>query len=137
MPTEVSIAKPLSGTESLDACLTSLRAALAKDDRFSSHMAYTGFRAVIDFKFYPVMTFVPDIERTVEVVEGEGEPEKEPTVVETLEIPVRPPNQVREEADMPQPVIVTDSKGQGHEEWKKVAKSAPKGSVPKNKIRGI
>jgi hypothetical protein len=136
MPSEVSIAKPLSGTESLDACLNSLRIALSKDDRFSSHMAYTGFRAVIDFKFYPVMTFVPDVERVVEVTEGEGEPETEPTVTETVEIPVRPPNQVREEADMPQPVLVTDSKGQGHEEWKRVAKASPKGAVPKNKIRG-
>ena len=65
-----------------------------------------------------------------------GEFEQEPMVTEHVEIPVRPPNQVREEADMPQPVLVTDSKGQGHEEWKKIAKSSPKTSIPKNRVMG-
>ncbi len=144
MPSEVSIAKPLSGTECLDACMSSLRTALGKDDRFSTHMAYSGFRAVIDFKFMPSMTFVPDVERTVEVVDGDmvgaeltADMVNSPTFGMIVEIPVRPPNQVREEAKMPQPVLVTDSKGQAHEEWKTVGKAPKNAAVPKNKMKGL
>jgi len=138
MPSEVSIAKPLSGTESLDACLASLRAVLAKDDRFSSHIAYKGFTATIDFKFSPHMSFamIPDVERTIEVSEGEIEGDAEETVEVEVELPVRPPNQVLEEAGLPQPVLVTGDQGQPHEEWKTVGKAPKNAPVPKNKVRG-
>jgi hypothetical protein len=138
MPSEVSIAKELSGPESLEACIHALRTDLAKDDRFMSHVAYRGFHAVIDFKFRPSMSFVPDCEREVVVVVGDQtDLEDEPTVDVKIEIPQRPPNQVREEADMPQPVLVTDGQGQSHEEWKKTSKTIPKNPVPKhNKVKG-
>lgn len=138
MQSEVSIAKPLSGTECLEACLTTLRTALSKDDRFSTHMGYSGFTATIDFKFRPSMSFTPDVERTVDVELGDvSNLEGRPTVEETVEIPQRPPNQVRQEADMPQPVLVTDGQGQSHEEWKKTSRAVPKNVVPKkNKVKG-
>ena len=138
MPNEVSITKNLSGPESLDACLAELRAALIKDDRFAPHMGYPGFRAVIDFKCYPHQSYIPDIERVVEVTEGQQEGlEAEPVVNERVEIPVRPPNQVREEAGLPQPVLVTDGKGQSHEEWVKRGKAPTQGKVPHNKVKGL
>jgi hypothetical protein len=136
MQGEVSIAKPLSGPECLEACLTTLRTALSKDDRFMTHVAYSGFTAVIDFKFRPSLSFVPDVERTVDVSVGDlSGLEPEPTVVAHIEIPERPPNLVRQEADMATPVLVTDGKGQSHEEWKKTTKTIPKNLLPKhNKI---
>lgn len=103
-----------------------------------SHVAYAGFTASIDFKFRPSMSFVPDVERVVEVAEGSQEElAAEPTVTDLIALKQRPPNQVREEADMPQPVLVTGPDGQGHEEWKKTSKTIPKQGVPKhNKVKG-
>lgn len=103
-----------------------------------NHVAYTGFKATIDFKFHPAMSFVPDVERTVEVVEGDTETfDPNPPYEEHIELPQRPPNQVREEADMPQPVLVTDKDGNGHEEWKKPGKTPKLPAIPKhNKVKG-
>jgi hypothetical protein len=131
MQSEVSIAKPLSGPECLEACLYALKTALSKDDRFMNHVAYTGFTASIDFKFRPAMSFVPDVERTVDVGAGD-QSNIGPETTEHIEIAKRPPNQVREEADMPQPVLVTDGQGQSREEWKKTSKAVPKNGVPKH-----
>jgi hypothetical protein len=139
MQSEVSIAKPLSGPECLESCLHALRMALSRDDRFMNHVAYTGFTATIDFKFRPSMSFVPDVERTVIVEEGDQtELEKEPTVEARVELTQRPPNQVREEAGMKQPVLVTDGQGNSREEWKRVAKVPRQGVIPThNKVVGV
>jgi hypothetical protein len=111
---------------------------MAKDDRFMSHVAYTGFTASLDFKFRPSMSFVPDVERTVLVEEGDqSELEPTPTVDEKIELAKRPPNQVREEAEMKQPVLVTDGQGNSREEWKRVAKVPRQGVIPThNKVVG-
>jgi len=136
MPTEVSIPKPLSGAECLESLFAALRAALMKDDRFGSHMAYPGFRAVLDLKFYPHQSYIPDMERTLEVVEGEIGVEGTP-ITASVDLPVRPPNQVREEAGLPQPVLVTDGKGNSEEKWVKKGTMPPSVKVPKNKVMGI
>ena len=135
MQSEVSIAKQLSGPECVEACLNAVRNALAQDDRFSTHMAYPGFRAVIDFHFFPHQSYIPEVERVVKVTGGELGKELEVVDV-AVELPVRPPNQVREEAGMPQPVLVTDQNGQSHEEWKKVASKPPSQKFPHNKVKG-
>lgn len=130
MPTEVSVAKPLSGTEALDACLYELRRLLSRDGRFQSHMAYQAFRAEIDFKFYPAVGFTPPVERKLEITQGDqSEVEENPTVEESLEIPVRPPNQVREESEMPTPVLVTDAMGKTEEKWVKRGPGRPRNVV--------
>lgn len=138
MQSEVSIAKPLSGPECLEACLYALKSALGKDDRFMNHVAYSGFAATIEFKFRPSLSFVPDVERTVVVGEGDQtQLEEKPTVEEKITLAQRPPNQVREEAEMPQPVLVTDGQGQSREEWKKVGRPPKQGERPKvNRVRG-
>lgn len=135
---EVSIAKPLSGSECLEACLAEFRKVLVRDERFSSHMSYTGFRAELNIKFHPQMSFIPDADRTVEVTEGEQTALPEtPSVDETVTLPLRPPNQVREEADMPQPVLVKDGKDAGTEKWVKTANKPPAQKSPKhNKVVG-
>jgi hypothetical protein len=114
-----------------------LRNTLSRDDRFSSHVAYSGFKAKIEFKFYPHQSFAPDCERTVEV-EGGFTGFDEVECIETrLDIPLRAPNKVREEADMPLPVLVTDEKGGSREEWKKVGKAPVQVKVPHNKVMGV
>jgi len=130
MPTEVSVAKPLSGTEALDSVLYELRRLLSRDGRFQSHMAYQAFRAVLDFKFYPAVGFTPPVERSLEITQGDqSDVEEIPTVEEHLEIPVRPPNQVREEAEMPTPVLVTDALGKTEEKWVKRGPGRPRKNV--------
>lgn len=132
MSSEVSIAKPLSGPECVEACLAALRKAISRDDRFSSHMAYSGFRAEINLKFYPVLSFIPPVDRDVVLEEGDVEGvETEPTVELTAVLEPAPPNKVREDAEMPQPVLVTEQDGKSHEKWVR------KGAVPRqNRIPG-
>ena len=136
MQGEVSVAKQLSGSECLEACITSLRQALAKDDRFMPHMAYHGFTAEIIFHFQPHESFAPPVDRTVGIWKGETTGPEGELISATVEIPLRPPNVVREEAGMPTPVLVTDSKGQSHEEWKKTGKVPHQAAIPHNKVKG-
>jgi hypothetical protein len=126
MPSEVSIAKALSGSECLESLIHSLRETLGRDDRFSSHMAYSGFKAEIRVKFTPVMSFIPEVDRTIHAFSGDQpDPEESPILDVTYAMEPKPPNQVREEADLPQPVLVTDGEGRTTEKWVK------KGNAPK------
>ena len=135
---EVSLAKQLSGPEALDSMLFELRRKLSRNGRFDPHMAYSGYRAEISVKFYPAASFIPPVEQEFEV-KTELEPEagkyvlfsEAATVEETVEIPVRPPNQVREDCDMPTPVLSQDANGNPVEKW-----VHRKGGVPKNKVKG-
>jgi hypothetical protein len=141
MSTEVSIAKQIAGNECLDSCMFELRKALASDDRFSQHMSYPGFKAVIDFKFYPHQSYIPDVERTVEVENNftgfDGvDYVDSPEVSKKIEIPLRAPNTVREAAGLDQPVLVTDAKGHTHEEWKKIGKRPAAMKIPHNRVTG-
>lgn len=136
MPSEVSIAKQLSGSECREALLDSIRNMLVHDDRFANHVAYSGFTATIDLKFCAYQSFVPPVDRTFEVSKGDVSGTVEDDVSLKVEIPLRPPNQVREEADLPLPVLVIDEKGQSHEKWKRVGKNPPKEHVPHNKVKG-
>jgi len=100
-------------------------------------MAYTGFRANIEFRFYPELSFIPPNERDV-MVEGGGvgNLETEPTVVKRMEIPLAPPNQVREDAGMPTPVLVTDNEGKSVEKWVTRGARPSQFKTPKNKMSG-
>ena len=127
---QVSLAKTLSGPEALDSMLHEVRNKLRMNGRFLPHMAYPGYRAVVKVEFYPAASFIPDVQQTVEVQGGfigfDGIVLSETATVDTtIEIPVRPPNQVREEADMPLPVLADDGKGGTVEKWVK-GKQAPK-----------
>src|SRR5271163_3487389 len=105
MSSEVSIAKPLSGTECLEAILYRLRETFSKDERFFSHMAYTGFTAKIGFEFFPQNSFIPPVQRELSVSEGEIDDLSEtPTIDETITLDLAPPNKVREDADLPTPI---------------------------------
>src|SRR5271168_1027195 len=137
---DISLVKQLSGKEALDSMLFELRKKLTMNGRFQSHMAYPGYRAEVSVKFYPAASYIPPIEQFVEIehipVEVNGNIRNvvvtsEPVVDETVEIPIRPPNQVREDSDMPTPVMTMDEHGQPVEKWMK-----RKGRPPKNKIVG-
>lgn len=132
MATEVSIAKDLSGSEALEAIVSKFRETLALDGRFHSHKAYRGFTASIHFKFNPAVGFTPPVDRTILVEGGDTTDfEESPTVDETISIPMRPPNQVRDEAGLAKPVLVTDGEGRTHEKWVN-----DKGKPPKNTVKG-
>ena len=131
---EVSLVKQLSGTEALDSMLAEIRKRLALNGRFHSHMAYAGYRAEVAIKFYPAASFIPPVEQNIEI---EKAPEgaivsQAATVDAVIEIPVRPPNAVREDAGMPTPVLSQDENGNPVEKWVKRS-----GKVPKNKVKGM
>ncbi len=131
--TEISLPKQLSGTEALESMLAEVRRTLSLNGRFHSHMAYSGYRAEVQIRFYPAASFIPPIEQDViveKVPEGATLSEKA-TVEGTVEIPLRPPNQVREDADMPTPVLTQDEQGNPVERWVK-----RKGRMPKNRPVG-
>jgi hypothetical protein len=130
---EISIPKQLSGPECLDSMMFELRSKLRMNGRFSSHMAYPGYRAELNIKFYPAASFIPMIEQSVEVdaVPRDSVLSQTATVDETIDIPVRPPNQVREDSDMPTPILTQDENNNPVEKWVK-----RKGQVPKNKVKG-
>ncbi|HWF62926.1 MAG TPA: hypothetical protein VN666_21820 [Nitrospira sp.] len=130
---EVSLPKQLSGPEALESILFELRKKWRMNGRFQPHMAYPGYRARVTLEYYPAASFIPAIEQTVELdTAPEGSVVSQTaTVEETVEIPVRPPNQVREESDMPTPVLTQDEQGNNVEKWVKRS-----GRVPKNKVKG-
>lgn len=130
---EISIPKQLSGPEALESMLFEIRRRLATNGRFAPHMAYPGYRAEISVKFYPAASFIPPVEQAIEIntVPRGTIVSQTATAEETVEIPVRPPNQVREEADMPTPVLTMDTQGNMVERMVRRT-----GQVPKNKVRG-
>lgn len=130
---EISIPKQLSGPEALESLLYEIRRRLAMNNRFASHMAYPGYRAEIEIRFYPAASFIPPVEQTLEIdtVQPNAIVSQTATVEESVEIPVRPPNKVRESANMPTPVLTMDAQGNMVERM--VRRTA---QVPKNHIHG-
>lgn len=139
---EISIVKQLTGPEALDSMLHELRQKLRMNGRFQSHMAYPGYHAEISVRFYPAMSSIPPIEQDLEIQfipvdeTSKNNPKdviisKAAAVEESVTIPIRPPNQVREDADMPTPILTQDANGNPVEKWVN-----NKGKVPKNKVKG-
>ena len=134
MSSEVSIAKPLSGTECLEAILYKIRETFSKDERFFGHMAYTGFTAEVVFNFYPQNSFIPPIERIMHIEVGEPvDVEDYDAKDEVVSLPLAPPNKVREDSDLPTPVLVTHNDGTFEEKWIKRRGRPPKNPLPTNK----
>jgi hypothetical protein len=134
---DVSIPKQLSGPEALDSMLHEVRKVLWTNGRFGPNMAYPGYRAEITVKFYPAASFIPAVEQEFKVEGGfigfDGVVLSEtPTVTDVIEIPIRPPNKVREDSGMPTPILTQDANGQTIEKWVKGTHNGPK----KNKVVG-
>lgn len=114
MANEVSIPKALSGIEVLEAVLFDIRKALANDDRLSGHCAYNGFRATIQVSISTHLGFLPPVDRVI-VSEGGEQVDLAPAVDLEIDIPVKPPNAVREATHQPLPVLVSDGNGRSYE----------------------
>ena len=71
MPSEVSIAKSLCGSEAREALVHAFTQLLARDDRFGPHMSYDGFAAKVRLEFFPSKPFIPPV--TVEIPVQEGD----------------------------------------------------------------
>lgn len=132
---EISLPKQLSGPEALESLLFEIGKALGRNGRFASHMAYSGYRAEVDVRFYPAASFIPPVDQSIEIdtVQKDATVSQTATVDQTIEIPVRPPNKVREDANMPTPVLTMDAQGNMVERMVKRANQVP---VPKNKVHG-
>lgn len=130
---EISLPKQLSGPEVVESILAELRKKLRVNGRFHPHMAYAGYRAEVQVKFYPAASLIPPANYRVELeqVPSGATLSESATVEAEVEIPVRPPNKVREEAGLPTPVLTQDNQGNAVEKW-----VHRKGQVPKNKVRG-
>lgn len=101
---------------------------------FHTHKAYQGYKARVTLEFVPAMSFSPPL--TDDFVVDEMGPDAEPGIPmsDVIEIPVAPPNQVREECGMDMPVQVEEN-GVPVEKWVKPSqykgRLKPNGKKPK------
>jgi hypothetical protein len=112
MPKEKSVPKRLSGSEALDSLMAEIYKRLCNHGHFHSHKAYQGYRATVNLVFQPAMSFAPPLTDDFEINTldpGEvGADIFRDAMSVTIDIPMRPPNQVREEAGMDLPVQVEE-----------------------------
>jgi hypothetical protein len=125
MSKEKSIPKRLSGSEALESLMDAIWKRLAGHGHFHSHKAYQGYSATVKIDFRPARSFSPPLTDDFVVDFGldllpEGT-EVGPAITEVIEIPLRPPNQVREEAGLDMPVQ-TEEQGQIVERFVPAAK---------------
>lgn len=144
MPTEKSIAKRLSGDEALESLMGEIYKRLFNHGHFHSHKAYQGYRAKVTVEFAPAMSFSPALQDDFGIDFGlellpEGT-EVGPAIKETIDIPVAPPNQVREECGMDLPVQVEEN-GVPTERWVKPSqykgRLKPNGKKPRVANMGV
>ncbi len=122
MPKERSIPKRLSGGEALDSLMAEIYKRLCNHGHFHSHKAYQGYLAKVTVEFKPAMSFAPPLtdEFEIDQLDPGVAPDGDPLTV-VVDIPMRPPNQVREEAGMDLPVEVEEN-GMKVEKWVKPSK---------------
>ena len=109
MSKEKSIPKRLSGSEALDSLMDGIYKRLVAHGHFQSHKAYQGYGATVKIEFRPARSFSPPLTDDFVVEDLEPGAELENPYVDIIEIPVRPPNQVREEAGLDMPVHVEEA----------------------------
>ena len=108
MSKEKSIPKRLSGSEALESIMEAIYKRLSAHGHFHSHKAYQGYSATVKLEFRPARSFSPPLTDDFTVEDLDPGVILHESVTETIEIPVRPPNQVREEAGLDMPVQVEE-----------------------------
>jgi hypothetical protein len=108
MSKEKSIPKRLSGTEALDSIMDGIYKRLCAHGHFHSHKAYQGYSATVKIDFRPARSFSPPLTDDFTIDDLEPGADLSEGITETIEIPVRPPNQVREESGLDMPVQVEE-----------------------------
>ena len=108
MSKEKSIPKRLSGNEALDSIMEAIYKRLSAHGHFHSHKAYQGYSATVKLDFRPARSFSPPLTDDFLVEDYSPEADLGDPITETIEIPVRPPNQVREEAGLDMPVQIEE-----------------------------
>lgn len=125
MPKERSIPKRLSGSEALDSLMAEIYKRLCNHGHFHSHKAYQGYVAKVTIDFRPAMSFSPPLSDDFEVKSSVdfdlGAQEMGAAASVVIDLPLRPPNQVREENGMDLPVHVEEG-GILVEKWVKPSK---------------
>lgn len=112
MPTERAIAKPLSGTEVIEAIVSRLKEQLGRDCYLSPHMAYGAFsfKCSIDIKFQASRIEGTSTSVSGSLGETDTEQETESATLEVSDDP-RPPNEVRRESGQEVPVLAKTPQG--------------------------
>ena len=108
MSKEKSIPKRLSGNEALESIMEAIYKRLSAHGHFHSHKAYQGYSATVKLEFRPARSFSPPLTDDFTVEDLDQGAELDAAMYDTIEIPVRPPNQVREEAGLDMPVQVEE-----------------------------
>jgi hypothetical protein len=121
MSSEKSIAKRLSGDEALESLMGEIYKRMCHHGHFHSHKAYQGYSAKVTIDFRPAMSFTPPLTDDFEVNQLDAGIEVEAGEIIEISIPIRPPNQVREENGMDLPVHVEED-GILKEKWVKPSK---------------
>ena len=101
---EKSIARRLSGDEALESLMLEIHKRLSNHGHFHSHKAYQGYSARVTIEFRPAMGFAPPLTDDFVVNNLDEGMETGSAEVINIEIPVRPPNRVREDVGMDLPV---------------------------------
>src|SRR5579885_1317236 len=139
MSKERSIPRRLSGGEALDSLMHRIYERLRVHGHFHSHKAYQGYRAKVTVEFVPAMSFSPPLTDEFSIDEMDEDSSPGVPMTEVIEIPVAPPNRVREECGMDMPVQVEEN-GILVEKWIKPSrykgKLKPKG-IPQKANMGV
>ena len=130
MSKEKSIPKRLSGSEALESIMEAIYKRLSAHGHFHSHKAYQGYSAIVKIDFRPARSFSPPLTDDFTVENLEPGAELVDGYSTTIEIPVRPPNQVREEAGLDMPVQ-TEEHGQLVERFIPAARYKGRSKAPK------
>ena len=130
MSKEKSIPKRLSGSEALESIMEAIYKRLSAHGHFHSHKAYQGYSATVKIDFRPARSFSPPLTDDFIVEDYSPEADLGDPVTDIIEIPVRPPNQVREEAGLAMPVQ-TEEHGQLVERFIPAARYKGRSKAPK------
>lgn len=134
---EVTLNKPLSGREVIDAILYDIREALLRDGRLAAHLAFPAYAFTATLTIRTPGNVSEGFTRPLQGSGGNLDKQVEAVVqgtAETLEViaerEVQPPNDVRYETEQPIPLLVTEDNGRVREEYKSY-KGRTRGGKPK------
>ena len=126
---EVTIVRPLTGPEIIEAICYKLRENLEKNCLLSPHQAYPGvaFEAKVDIHFTNPASYVKEAVGFASGKEGEIDP-SQPTVQETVTVKQgdTSPNELRRDTDQGVPALVKTPQGKVEEKRLRYQRKEPR-----------
>lgn len=127
---ERTLAKPLSGTEVIEAIVTSIRRQLSKDCYLAPHMAYGSYSFQADLQIQFQASRITGTQTHVTGGEGELDPEKTESANISISDEPKPPNEVRVDSGQPVPTLTKTPAGRVEERAVKYERRPPKQKTP-------